>query len=101
MTGKVLFESLAPVSQDAQAVENWAKAMKMPNPRAEIIRLVDGKALVRSRDGSKYYFATTATCTCPAGQFGKECRHKKMVRAAFSEPKTPVARGSFKPDGWD
>jgi len=100
MAGKVLFEGQAPVSQPAQAVENWARAMKMPNPRADIFRLTEGKALVRSRDGQRYYFTTLTSCTCPAGQFGKECRHKKMVRAAFTEPK-PAERRSFKPDGWD
>lgn len=100
MAGRILFEGLAPQSQDAKAVEAWARVMNMPNTRADIIRLTEGKALVRSRDGSKYYFTTATTCTCPAGQFGKECRHKKMVRAAFTEPK-PAERRSFKPDGWD
>lgn len=101
MSGKILFEGVAPVSQDAKAVEAWARVMKMPNPKADIIRLVDGRALVRSRDGSKYYFTTATTCTCPAGQFGKECSHKKMVRAAFAEYKPPVVRRKFAPDGWD
>jgi len=84
--------------QPAEAVESWLKALGRPNPRAELVRLVDGYALVRSRDGQRYYLtAVDGKCNCPAGRFGQTCRHVRMVQAAYHEPNVGFPN-RFKPE---
>ncbi len=39
-----------------------------------------------------FYTTTAASCTCPAGQWGKVCKHSaavKRLNAAFYAPKAP------------
>jgi len=39
-----------------------------------------------------FYTTTAASCTCPAGQWGKACKHSaavKRLNAAFYAPKAP------------
>lgn len=106
MAGKILFENPAPATQDAAAVEQFLKAMGYPVTRPDIVKLHGAKALVKSSNGKAYYFVTSTSCTCKAGEFGKMCRHRKALEAvlrAKEAEKKPVEapRRSFKPDGWD
>jgi len=106
MAGRILFEGQAPQSQDAKTVEEWLKAMGKPVHRPDIVKLYGERALVKSSNGKAYYFVTSTSCTCKAGEFGKMCRHRKALEAvlrAKEAEKKPVEapRRSFKPDGWD
>lgn len=106
MSGKILFEGLAPQSQDAAAVEEWLKAMNYPVTRPDIVKLYGERALVKSSDGRRYYVVSREWCTCPAGQHGKMCRHRKALEAVLKAKEAEKnaeerPRKKFAPDGWD
>ena len=107
MAGRMLFECLAPVSQDAKAVEMWLKAMNYPVTRPDIVQLDGERALVKSSDGRRYYVVSREWCTCAAGQRGKMCRHRKALEAvlkakeAEKKAEERPKRQKFAPDGWD
>jgi predicted phage terminase large subunit-like protein len=90
-TSQALAEMLLDGS-GAQAWIAWAKRKAAEAAAASADAPPPGSVLVPSSNGHGSYVVTPdGACTCPAGQFGKPCRHVREARnGTVASPAVPV-----------
>ncbi len=71
----VAFENSAPVTQELAAGLALARYLSIDEELPEKITLWGGAQLTLSSKKDCWYYTTARSCTCPAGQFHKICKH--------------------------
>jgi hypothetical protein len=79
---KNLLEGLNPVTQTTDSGKALAKFLGMKEELPEIIALVNGALLTLSSKKDCYYYTSEKGCTCKAGQYGRNCKHKKALEGS-------------------
>lgn len=94
MSGKVLFESVTPVTQTIASVKALAQFLGLKEALPQVISLANGAQLSLSSKKDCYYFTNSRSCSCRAGLYGKDCKHKRAIleRASSSAPSSQASR---------
>ncbi|MCK9570998.1 hypothetical protein M0R72_18765 [Candidatus Pacearchaeota archaeon] len=83
MNGKTLIQS--PVTQTIGSGKALAQYLGIEEALPQIISLTNGARLTLSTKKDCYYFTNAKGCSCRAGQFGKECKHKRELLSSSSK----------------
>ena len=81
MVGRILLDSVSPVTQSIEAVIELLNCLGRPtDPLPEIVDLGKVK-LVRSNKGDVFYCVTAKGCSCPSATYrsGLPCKSEKIL----------------------
>lgn len=84
----LLVETVAPVTQDVNAVKALLSWRKMPiDPMPDFVELPGKVFLVLSGKKDVYYTTTRRACSCPSQSYhpGERCKHQKKFFASEAE----------------
>ncbi len=86
MSGKNLLEGrTGPTTQTIGSGKSLAQYLGIKEALPQIISLANGARLTLSTKKDCYYFTNAKGCSCRAGQFGKECKHKRELLSSSSK----------------
>jgi len=83
---KILYQDLSPVTQTIDSGKALAQFLSLGEDLPQVIPLANGARLSLSSKKDCYYFTNSRGCSCRAGQFGRDCKHKKALLGEVSSP---------------
>lgn len=99
MSGKIIFETESPITQEPESVEALAKYLNRPIENG-VLDLGKVK-LVKSNKGDAYYTTSATACSCPSHHWrGGRCKHMRKFYPVEETLKASIIdTGSIKPKG--
>lgn len=101
MAGKVIYQANQGTTQTTIAVKALAQFLGLKEDLPQAIPLANGAQLSLSSKKDCYYFTNSRGCSCRAGLYGKDCKHKRVLQegASLSPSKVqePISLNPFCP----
>jgi hypothetical protein len=94
MPGKILYQDQSPVTQTIDSGKALAQFLGLGEDLPQVINLANGARLSLSSKKDCYYFTNSRGCSCKAGQFGRDCKHKKALLGEASSSPAPYLGAS-------
>jgi hypothetical protein len=92
MTGKTIIQGNLGVTQTIDSGKALAQFLGLKESLPQVISLANGARLSLSAKKDCYYFTNSRGCSCRAGQFGRDCKHKKALQEGASlSPSEPLS----------
>jgi hypothetical protein len=85
MAGNLIVEVSNPQTQSIESGKALAKFLGFKEEMPEKISLANGAALVLFSKADRYYYTTPNSCSSPAGEHHKFCRHRRDFCQATKE----------------
>jgi|WetSurSiteA1Bulk_404760.scaffolds.fasta_scaffold28841_2 hypothetical protein len=102
MVGRILLDSVSPVTQSIEAVIELLNCLGRPtDPLPEIVDLGKVK-LVRSNKGDVFYCVTAKGCSCPGAIYrpGSSCKHQRKYFPGLKKSQAQIeAESNARMDG--
>jgi hypothetical protein len=76
---RILYQDQSPVTQTIDSGKALAQYLSLGEDLPQVINLANGARLSLSSKRDCYYFTNSRGCSCRAGQFGRDCKHKKAL----------------------
>ena len=102
MVGRILLDSVSPVTQSIEAVIELLNCLGRPtDPLPEIVDLGKVK-LVRSNKGDVFYCVTAKGCSCPGAIYrpGSSCKHQRKYFPQIAKPAAMESESIRPAAGW-
>jgi hypothetical protein len=80
----VLFQDQSPVTQTINSGKALAQFLGLEEALPQVISFANGARLSLSSKRDCYYFTNSRSCSCRAGQYGRDCKHKKALQEGAS-----------------
>ena len=93
MAGKAIIQGNLGLTQTINSGKALAQYLGLEEALPQVIALANGARLSLSSKEDCYYFTNSRGCSCRAGQFGRDCKHKKALQEEISSP-APSLRAS-------
>jgi hypothetical protein len=84
MAGKVIYQANQGTTQTTIAVKALAQFLGLKEDLPQVIPLANGARLSLSSKKDCYYFTNSRGCSCRAGLYGKDCKHKRALQEEVS-----------------
>ena len=92
---RIIFQDQSPVTQTINSGKALAQFLGLEEALPQVIPLANGARLSLSSKEDCYYFTNSRGCSCRAGQFGRDCKHKKALQEEIPSPSpAPSLRAS-------
>jgi len=91
---KILFQNQSPVTQTINSGKALAQFLGLEEALPQVISLANGARLSLSSKRDCYYFTNSRSCSCRAGQYGRDCKHKKALLEGASPSPAPSPQAS-------
>jgi hypothetical protein len=93
MAGKTFIHGNLGVTQTINSGKALAQYLGLEEALPQVISLANGARLSLSSKKDCYYFTNSRSCSCRAGQYGRDCKHKRALQegASLSPAPSPQA----------
>jgi hypothetical protein len=91
---KILFQDQSPVTQTINSAKALAQFLGLEEALPQVISLANGARLSLSSKRDCYYFTNSRSCSCKAGQYGRDCKHKRALLEGASPSPAPSLQTS-------
>lgn len=84
MAGKTIIQGNLGLTQTINSGKALAQFLGLEEALPQVISLANGARFSLSSKRDCYYFTNSRGCSCRAGQFGRDCKHKKALMEGAS-----------------
>ena len=92
MAGKTIIQGNLGLTQTINSGKALAQYLGLEEALPQVIALANGARLSLSSKEDCYYFTNSKGCSCRAGQFGRDCKHKKALQEEIPSPSLRASR---------
>jgi len=89
MAGKTFIQGNLGVTQTINSGKALAQFLGLEEALPQVIPLANGARLSLSSKRDCYYFTNSRSCSCRAGQYGRDCKHKRALQEGASLSPAP------------